>query len=129
MGIIRSTRSVRAVLEVFENTEEPYSSVQLVDHFKGQMNKTTVYRILERLKEGGVLHSFTDNSGLQWFAKEQINSNSKRVELHPHFQCKDCGRTKCVDVEVRLPHIAGHKIESAEFLLVGICEDCMEASV
>ena len=127
MAVIRNTKSVRAVLEVFKSSENPYSSVQLIDHFKGEMNKTTVYRILDRLRDGGVLHSFTDKSGLQWYAKCQEGCTShEHVDLHPHFQCKDCGKTECIDVDFTLPSVGGHKIESAEFLLVGICEDCLE---
>ena len=50
------------MLDLFENTSNALSVVELTDTFSKKMNKTTVYRILDRLEEAGELHSFTDLS-------------------------------------------------------------------
>ena len=35
------------------------------------MNKTTVYRILDRFEKEGILHWFIDNDGLKRYAKNK----------------------------------------------------------
>jgi len=59
MGIIRKTKSVKAVLREFDESNDAVSVVDLVEDLQGEMNKSTVYRILERLQDDGILHSFS----------------------------------------------------------------------
>ena len=68
MAVSRKTKTVKLILELFENTNNAISVVDLVSIFKEKMNKTTVYRILNRLEESGILHSFTDRDGLKRYA-------------------------------------------------------------
>jgi Fur family ferric uptake transcriptional regulator len=125
MGVVRRTISVKTLLEVFENTDEAVSSVALVDRLQKNMNKTTVYRILERLEDEGIIHSFSDKSGLSWYARCKDCSASHHHDVHPHFQCSNCGKRECLDVDITVPSIPNHQIDSAEFLLVGRCKECI----
>lgn len=123
MGIIRKTKSVKILLEIFEHTEEALSGIDLIERLQGKMNKTTVYRILARLEDEGMLHSFKDEKGLKWYAKG--GGASQHTSLHPHFQCRNCGKIECLDLNISIPSLPKRKIYSAEFLLIGICEDCL----
>lgn len=125
MGIIRNTKSVKTVLDVFKKTDEALSAIVLVERLQKFMNKTTVYRILERLEEDGILHSFTDKSGLKLFGKCKGCSTSNHTDLHPHFQCRQCGKTECLSLDISIPFLHNRKIDSAELLLIGVCEDCL----
>ena len=127
MGIIRKTKSVKAVLKEFEQYKTAISSPQLVERLRLQMNKSTVYRILERLEDDGILHSFTGQDTLTWYALNHDNSCShdNQLNAHPHFQCRDCGKTECLSISVPIPEVAEHRIESISFLLVGRCGDCL----
>ena len=58
MSLSRQTQSVKLVWQVFEKTDNAYSVVELVQMHKHTMNKTTVYRILERFEKDGRLHTF-----------------------------------------------------------------------
>jgi Fur family ferric uptake transcriptional regulator len=49
MGIIRKTKAVTEVLQIFEEKNEAKSVVYLIELLNEKMNKTTVYRILDRL--------------------------------------------------------------------------------
>jgi len=126
MGVIRKTKSVKAILNEFENQNQALSSVELVERFTNQMNKTTVYRILERLEDDGILHSFKGEDNLQWFAKCHGCNSHKHEDLHPHFQCKTCGKTECLEVNIPVPSLKQHHVEKAEFLLIGQCSECIE---
>jgi len=125
MGVIRRTKSVDALLQIFKHSKEAFSSVDLVERFNQEMNKTTVYRILERLEDDGILHSFKGKDGLQWYARCQGCSTEQHKDLHPHFQCYDCGKTECLSLGLSIPIVPKHKVDRAELLLIGLCEDCL----
>lgn len=125
MGIIRKTTSVKFVLQVFEERKKAVSVVALVKLLKEKMNKTTVYRILDRLEQEGVIHSFLGIDGLKWYAKCQGCSASHHSDVHPHFQCKDCGDVECLSVDVKIPLIKNKEIDTAEIILTGRCESCV----
>ncbi|MEM6630345.1 MAG: transcriptional repressor [Bacteroidota bacterium] len=112
-----------AILNKFEQSNSAISVVDLVESLRQEMNKTTVYRILERLKNEGELHSFTGKDGRRWYAKN--NGCDSNQQTHPHFQCKECGKVECLAFEVTIPHIPNYKIDSAKFLLIGQCEECL----
>ena len=46
MGIIRKTKAVATVHQIFGEKSKPKSVLQLIELVKDKMNKTTVYRIL-----------------------------------------------------------------------------------
>ena len=99
--------------------------VDLVERLSEQMNKTTVYRILERLEEDGIVHSFIGLDGLKWYAPCKECSHEHHVDAHPHTQCSECGKVTCLEEEIELPNVPGFEISSAELLLIGKCQNCL----
>ena len=126
MSIVRKTKTVELLLKEFNQQNDAISVVELVSKFNGKMNKTTVYRILDRLEESGILHSFTDQDGLKRYAKgQQNNKDSNNLNMHPHFLCQDCGISSCLPINISIPPIPDYKIQSSEHLLIGQCKDCL----
>ena len=124
MGIVKRTKSVVTLLDIFEHTNEALSAIVLVERLKAEMNKTTVYRILDRLEEEGVIHAFKGQEGLLWYAKCKRCGPSDHSDVHHHFQCRDCGKTECLNFNLPLPSFPSHKVEKAELLLIGLCQNC-----
>lgn len=124
MGIIRKTKSVKALLDIFKQSNDAWSVVDLVDKLSDQMNKTTVYRILERFEDEGILHSFNGKNGIKWYAKCKTCSEHGHSDKHPHFQCKDCGKVECLPVEYDIPDLSNYKIDTIQVILSGQCSDC-----
>ena len=124
MGIIRKTKAVATVLQIFEEESEPKSVVHLIGLVKDKMNKTTVYRILDRLERDGIIHSFNGKDGLKWYAKCEGCSANHHSDKHPHFQCKKCDKFECLSVEIKIPSIKNHKVDSTDIFLMGQCEVC-----
>lgn len=124
MGVIRKTKSVERLLNIFEQVENALSIVELVNQLQSKMNRSTVYRILKRLEDEGQLHSFIGKDGLKWYARCQ-KFHSSHNDLHPHFQCSNCGKTECLPVDFSIPSFPNYKIESAQLLMVGRCEECL----
>lgn len=124
MSIIRKTKSVQTLLTIFEKNSQAISVVNLIDQLGSKMNKTTIYRILDRLENDGIVHSFLGKEGLRWYAKCHGCSSSNHIDLHPHFQCQECGKVECVSMSVSIPSIPNKKINSSQLLLIGMCENC-----
>ena len=125
MSIIRKTKTVKLILQEFNENKEAISAIKLIDKFKKHMDKTTVYRILERLEDSGTLHSFIDNDGYKRYAKNDlINKNPEIKEMHPHFLCENCGISSCLPIKIPIPSVTNYIIKSAEYLLKGHCKNC-----
>ena len=124
MGVLRKTKSVEIVLKEFDKDSNAISVIALVDLLHSEMNKTTVYRILNKLEDDGVLHSFLGKNGHKWYAKCHNCFSTVHQDIHPHFQCICCGKVECLDINVRIPEIPNHKVEVSQILLQGKCEAC-----
>jgi Fur family ferric uptake transcriptional regulator len=88
------------------------------------MNKTTVYRILDRLEQDVIIRSFNGKTGLKWYAKCTRCSVSNHSDKHPHFQCTECDKVECLSVEIIIPTIKNHKVDSTNIFLMGQSEVC-----
>ena len=124
MGIIRKTKSVEVLLNEFNKSSSAISAKELIERFDSKFNKTTIYRVLDKLEEDGVLHSFLGKEGLKWYAKCNDCKVNKHSDNHPHFQCLSCGKMDCLTVNVTLPIIPNRKIEVSQLLIQGKCEEC-----
>ena len=125
MGVVRKTKLVNLLLQQFEDDNQAVSISSLVDQLCSEMNKTTVYRILERLENHGTLHSFVGKDGGRWYSRYKACSSQRHEGIHPHFQCKNCGKTECLNIDVSVPVLGNYQIETASLLLTGSCEDCI----
>ncbi len=125
MSISRKTKTVKLLLNLFDQEENAISAVDLISFFSNDMNKTTVYRILNRLEESGVLHSFIGKDGLKRYARgDQRPTASNEYSMHPHFLCEECGISTCLPLKISTPSIPNYIINSSEQLYLGQCKDC-----
>ena len=108
----------------FEKEPKALSTVDLIKRLSQDHNKTTIYRVLDRLEDDGVLHSFQGTDGVKFYAKCHGCSKSQHSDIHPHFQCVSCGKMDCLDVRVSIPKVPNRRVLSSELLLQGHCEQC-----
>jgi len=124
MGIVRKTKSLELVLNEFQSLTAAISVIDLIKKLNSKLNKTTIYRILEKLEDDGIVHSFLGKNGIKWYAKCRNCSKSNHSDVHPHFECIDCGKIDCLTVEVKIPSIPNREVRSSQILFQGICESC-----
>ena len=125
MGIIRKTKAVEVLLNEFKNSSVAISAKMLINQLDTEFNKTTIYRILDKLEDDGVLHSFLGKDGLKWYAKCTGCSATEHKDVHPHFQCLSCGKVDCLEVKVVIPKIENREIAFSQVLIQGKCEECI----
>lgn len=126
MGIIRKTKSVQLLIDEFEKHSKAISVITLVERFSSDMNKTTIYRVLDKLEDDGFLHSFLGKKGHKWYAKcNKDCSKTGHHDAHAHFECLECGKVDCITTDIAIPQIANRKVEFSQVLLQGCCEECL----
>ena len=125
MGIIRKTKSVKTLLNEFNKNSSAISVTELITRLNSKFNKTTIYRVLDKLEDDGVLHSFLGKNGLKWYAKCNGCTADNHSDVHPHFQCLDCGKVDCLSSRITLPKIPNRKIDLAQFFIQGQCDECL----
>ena len=124
MGIIRNTKSVKILLNEFNN-DGAISVIELIRRLNTKLNKTTIYRVLDKLEDDGILHSFLGNKGIKWYAKCKCCNSSAHDDVHPHFQCLNCGRMDCLPEAIAMPKISNREIIRSHVLIQGTCELCL----
>ena len=125
MGVIRKTKSIELLLNEFKTQKTAISTIELIQRLNSKLNKTTIYRVLENLVDDGILHTFIGNDGIKWYAMCTNCTKSKHKDLHPHFECIECGEIDCLKSEVIIPKIQNRKILSSQILIKGMCEKCI----
>ena len=124
MGILRKTRAVEILLNEFINKKNAISAKDLIQRHKSKINKTTIYRILEKLEDDGIIHSLLDKNGIKFYAKCKDCCREEHFCSHSHFQCLDCGKIDCLITHNQLPEIKNRKVIAAQTLIQGKCESC-----
>ena len=124
MGIIRKTKSVETLLGEFKNNSVAISATELIKRFDSLINKTTIYRILDKLEDDRILHSFLDKNGIKLYAKCNYCTCNGNFDAHPHFQCLSCGRVDCLLIDLSIPKIQNREITISQTLIQGKCDLC-----
>lgn len=121
----RNTSQRRAIREVFEHTDRPLSTQEVLDvaqHSKHGMGIATVYRTLKLLTDSG------------WLVHVKLPGQPPRYERsgkphHHHFLCNICGRAfeipGCAELLDNLVP-PGFMLEGHDLLLNGRCDDCAQ---
>tara|TARA_B100001564_G_C20415043_1_gene567484 strand:+ start:225 stop:608 length:384 start_codon:yes stop_codon:yes gene_type:complete len=124
MGIIRKTKHFQKVLDEFMKSDNAISANSLVSLFASSMNKSTIYRILHKLEDDHIIHSFVGLNGLKWYAKCSGCSMKVHTDNHPHFQCEECNEVKCIQDVTNQSELIGSKFHVKNVLLTGLCNRC-----
>ena len=107
-----------------QENNNAFSAKELIQRYESKINKTTIYRILEKLEDDEILHSFLDNNGIKCYAKCKNCCHDKNFCSHSHFQCLVCGKIDCLLIDTPLPEIKNREVIAAQTLIQGKCESC-----
>ena len=90
------------------------------------IDRVTLYRTIEKLKEKGIIHiAFQSNNEIYYAICGMDCSSENHVHNHIHFKCSKCETVTCEDVlnslNISLPK---HEIHNISVNVKGICEVC-----
>ncbi|NHN25249.1 transcriptional repressor [Flavobacterium jejuense] len=122
----RNTPTKEAVLAVILNTGKAMSQDAIEQKINIDINRATIYRVLNRFCEDGVLHRIVAEDGKQYFAVcVKCDDSSIRTPLHHfHFRCTKCETIECLPVPVHFALEKGYNVESVNCVLTGVCSEC-----
>ncbi|MDE6241707.1 MAG: transcriptional repressor [Anaeroplasmataceae bacterium] len=120
------TNHQRIILDFFKaHPEEAYTALALLDVFKSQINKATIYRKLHLLEENKIVrkaYNFTKKAYEYQYAQD--------CENHLHLVCKACGKIfhlKCEQTFDFITHLSNHHgflMDQGSTMIFGVCEGC-----
>lgn len=125
MGVHRKTRNLELVLDAFRDAQEALSAHLLMDRLPADVNRSTVYRLLDRLEDDGVVHSFLASENIKFYALCKGCAQFGHVHSHAHFQCTSCSQVVCIEQQVVVPTLNQCRVDEAQVLLKGQCATCM----
>ena len=125
---LRLTRARKAFIEVLSEASTPLSVPHILEGLKErsiEVNKTTVYRELERFQNLGIVESFQLGDRKQYY---ELSSR----EHHHHLVCMSCESVEDIDMDEKLLELGEQKANrekqftilrhSLEFF--GLCRQC-----
>ncbi|WP_164215105.1 Fur family transcriptional regulator [Virgibacillus sp. YIM 98842] len=122
----KTTGRRKEILKYFEIEDGYRTAKDLITHLEASYDSIsfdTIYRNLHLYSEHGILET-TELNGEKHFRMNCTHHH------HHHFICKDCGKTKEIDVcpmdEVE-SSLKNYAIEGHKFEIYGLCPVCQMA--
>ncbi|RYD58256.1 MAG: transcriptional repressor [Sphingobacteriales bacterium] len=120
----RNTASKDAVLDLLTNTRKAMSQDAIERQVTVPMDRVTVYRVLNRFCEDGLVHKIVADDGKQYFAACLDCKIKPLPKNHFHFRCLKCDTIECLNYEVTYAAPKNYKVERVNCLLTGYCGEC-----
>ena len=92
----RNTATKDAVLSVLTSVGKAMSQSAIEKKVGVDINRATIYRVLNRYCEDGVLHRIAADDGKQYFALCVKCDDNEQPRHHFHFRCEKCETIECL---------------------------------
>lgn len=123
--------NIYKILEEFKDTTLSADEILLKMEENGcKVNKTTIYRNLDRMETDGIVHKFPSSDTTK--SLYQLTIHNANIEEHLHLQCSSCGKVIHLDCEYMqsfIEHIAlehDFDLTCDKSILFGLCKQCKE---
>lgn len=123
----RNTPTKDAVLNVLMTSGKAMSQDAIEQKIDVEINRATIYRVLNRFCEDGVLHRIVAEDGKQYFALSTKSENGEKADSHFHFRCSQCGIIECLPTEVTFSISDEYFVENVNCVLTGKCKSCSQS--
>lgn len=122
---IKPTAMRQLVYKTLVDSKKALSLADLELKFE-KVERSTIYRALKTFQDNFVVHPVDDGTGSVKYAVCDDDCTCNLHDLHVHFLCSRCGRTRCMK-ELPVPQLKlpdGYTYESAQFVIHGVCPRC-----
>lgn len=125
----RNTPSKEAVLDLLAKSRKAMSHEAIQQKINTEIDRATIYRILNRFCQDGLVHKIMAEDGKQYFAVCIKCDEKSFTDNHFHFRCNVCQTIECLPQAVHFSVPNGYNVESVNCVLTGICKDCSSLNV
>jgi Fur family ferric uptake transcriptional regulator len=120
----RNTPTKEAVIGVLTQSGKAMSQDAIEQKIRIDIDRATIYRVLNRFCDDGVVHRIVAEDGKQYFAICMKCDSKSFSDNHFHFRCTQCQTIECLPAPVRFSIPKGYRVESVNCILTGTCADC-----
>lgn len=120
----RNTPAKSTILNMLNEAGTALSQDMIEEKVKGDMDRVTIYRVLNSFCEDGITHRILADNGKYYFALCLNCREEKHEHDHFHFRCLKCEKVECLHetVSVKLPE--GYTQKSISSWITGYCNNC-----
>lgn len=122
----RNTPTKEAVLNLLMNSRKALSQDAIEKQLDIEINRATIYRVLNRFCEDEIVHKIVAENGKQYFAacNKKCDNLPEVIRHHFHFRCMSCDTIECLQEPVQYSVPNGYNVQNANCVLIGTCNDC-----
>jgi len=120
----RNTKAKQLILDSLKNTKSAVSQEILQKELGEEVDRATIYRVLNSFCDDGIVHKILSDDGKYYFAFCVNCSGKHHKHNHFHFRCLECGKIECLpnEMDVKLPQ--GYKSVNFNGFISGYCANC-----
>jgi Fur family ferric uptake transcriptional regulator len=122
---VKPTAMRTLVYKALADSGKTLSLADLEQRFE-KVERSTIFRALKSFEDNFIVHTVNDGSGSVKYAVCDEDCTCNINDLHVHFFCTRCGRTRCMKElpipDVKLPD--GYTYENTQFIINGVCPHC-----
>ncbi len=120
----RNTAAKTEIQELILASKSALSHTEIQNLLNGLCDRVTIYRVLERLTNEGLIHKIINIDGVVKYAACH-SCEGKHSHNHIHFSCQKCKTVTCLEgVEPSYTMPKNYKVNEMNFTLSGICPQC-----
>ena|SRR5690606_28274893 len=120
----RNTRSKEVILDLLVKTKKAMSRDAIEQKITHDIDRATIYRILNQFCEDGLTHRIIAEDGKQYFAVCIKCEENQFPDNHFHFRCENCQTIECLPEAIHFTVPVGYDVKSVNCLLTGTCNEC-----
>lgn len=120
----RNTPAKATILELLKAEKSALSQDRIEAAVKGEMDRVTIYRVLNRFCEDGITHRILADDGKYYFALCNSCEGKNHRHDHVHFRCVTCEKVECLTEHVPVPLPEGYVAQSVSSWVTGQCAGC-----
>jgi Fe2+ or Zn2+ uptake regulation protein len=120
----RNTKTKRLVMNIFEKSESALCHEDIETQLSGQLDRVTIYRILQGFCEDGKIHRIVGDSKA-YYALCHDCDHEHHHDNHPHFRCIKCNTVTCIEENLPVQKMPEkYSVSSVSTFISGFCPKC-----
>lgn len=125
---MKVTKGRIRILDILLTAKRPLSQKEIISRASlgdgRSPDRVSVYRTLRTLNEADIIHkAYLEGRRVFFEAADRCGVD----HCHPHFSCRSCGATTCMEglkVSFKGPLKKGYIAERQKLLIEGLCPNC-----